>query len=725
MVKSLSTTGTKPWPGKPYPLGATLTPEGVNFALFSASATGVDLCLFDPDNPRREERIRITERTDQVWHIFIPGLKAGQAYGFRVYGPYQPKKGFRFNPSKLLLDPYATAISGEIQWSDAMFSYPLGNPAEDLKRNYRNNADGMPRSIVTDSSFDWGDDRPPRTPLHESVIYELHVKGFTQLLDKIPENIRGTYAGLATPAAIEYLQYLGVTAVELLPIHQFVQDQVLIDRGLTNYWGYNSIGFFAPENRYSSSGDRGEQVREFKEMVKALHAAGIEVILDVVYNHTAEGNHLGPTLSFRGIDNTSYYRLVEGDSRYYMDYTGCGNTVNATHPRVLQLIMDSLRYWVTEMHVDGFRFDLAPAIARDPTDFDPTATFFGVIHQDPILSQVKLIAEPWDIGEGGYQVGNFPPLWAEWNGKYRDTVRAYWKGDDGTMPDLARRLSGSPDHHEWAGKPPAASVNFITAHDGFSLHDLVSYNDKHNEANGENNNDGHDHNLSWNCGAEGPTDDPEINQLRRRQRRNFHATLFLSQGVPMICGGDEYGRTQHGNNNAYCQDNEISWLAWERDDDALALMDFTSRLIHFRRKHPVFQRPKYLHRRPVPGSEFMEVMWLSPDGEEMTEEQWHAESAGTLGMLVSGRTGGVLDEKGNPVFDDTFLLLFNAFHEDIPFVIPRGDEGEWKLVIDTGDESGFLKEPKLYHAGESVEMIQRSFCLLQLVGKRKESETDA
>lgn len=725
MVKTLATTGSKPWPGKSYPLGASLTTDGVNFALFSANATGVDLCLFDRENSRREVRIRITERTDQVWHIFIPELKAGQAYGFRVYGPYHPKEGQRFNPSNLLLDPYAKAISGGIEWSDAMFSYALGHPDEDLKRNFKNNADGMPHSIVVDTEFDWGDDAPPRIPIHDTVFYELHVKGFTQLLDKIPEKIRGTYAGLATPEAIEHYKYLGVNAIELLPVHHFVNDQSLVDQGLTNYWGYNSIGYFAPDNRYSSSGNLGEQVAEFKQMVKTLHAAGIEVILDVVYNHTAEGNHLGPTLCFRGIDNLSYYRLTADNPRYYMDYTGCGNTLNSLQPRVLQLVMDSLRYWVEEMHVDGFRFDLAPALARDTSDFDRLGTFFGIIHQDPVLSRVKLIAEPWDLGENGYQLGNFPHLWAEWNGKYRDTVRGYWKGDDGLMPDLARRLSGSPDLHEWAGKPPGASVNFLTAHDGFTLQDLVSYNDKHNGANGEDNRDGTDHNISWNCGAEGPTDDPEINTLRRRQRRNFLATLFLSQGVPMLCAGDEYGRTQQGNNNTYCQDNELSWLTWERDDEAQELMEFTAKLIHFRHAHPVFRRPKYLHRRPIRSSQFRELMWFSSSGQEMKNEEWDKSFVTVLGMFVSGRTHDVRDEQGNIIQDDAFLLLFNPHHETVPFVLPSGDEGEWQLLLNTFEEKGFLEKPTQHPAGESMELCPRSFRLLQLIEHAKNTHSDA
>jgi len=709
---STETKRIKPWPGRSYPLGATLTDEGVNFALFSGAATGVDLCLFDSDNPRREERVRMLERTDEVWHVFLPGLKAGQLYGFRVYGPYDPQKGLRFNASKLLLDPYARAISGEVEWSDSHFSYVLGNSAGDLKRNYGNSAAGMPKSIVVDPAFDWSGDKRPDIPMHESVIYEVHAKGFSQLLTKIPEKLRGTYAGMGTPEAIEYFKYLGVTAVELLPIHHFVQDKVLLDKGLRNYWGYNSIGYFAPDGRYSSSGIMGGQVAEFKQMVKNLHAAGIEVILDVVYNHTAEGNHLGPTLCFRGIDNAAYYHLVPDDPRYYMDYTGCGNSVNGQHPRVLQLVADSLRYWVEEMHVDGFRFDLAPTLAREANGFDKFNAFFDILHQDPVLSQVKLIAEPWDIGDFGYQVGNFPHLWSEWNGKYRDTVRAFWKGDQGQLGDLAARLGGSPDMFEHNGRRPYSSVNFITAHDGFTLHDLVSYNDKHNEANGEDNRDGHDHNLSWNCGAEGPTDDKQINKLRRRQRRNFLATLFLSQGVPMLCAGDEYGRTQHGNNNSYCQDNEISWLDWERDEAGVSLMEFTARLIHLRRDHPVFRRPKFLHGEPIRGSQFKEVTWFSASGQEMTQDEWHF--AQVLGMLISGRTNQVRNERGELVHDNTYLLLFNAHHEDQPFKLPGEGKISWQMIVNTADEKGFLEKPTDHPAESTIELTQRSFCLLQL-----------
>lgn len=705
---------TESWPGKPHPLGATLSSEGVNFALFSAHATGVDLCLFDENDPLREERVRMVEHTEEVWHTFIPGLKAGQLYGFRVYGPYDPPNAYRFNPSKLLVDPYARAIAGNIKWGDEMFGYVIGNPDEDLTRDFRNNAAGMPKSVVIDGSFDWGDDRRPSIPMQESVIYEAHVKGFTKLLDKIPEEIRGTYAGLARPEAIDYLTSLGITAIELLPIHHYLNDKVLVDRGLVNYWGYNSLGYFAPESGYSSAGVLGQQIVEFKQMVKALHSAGIEVILDVVYNHTAEGNHLGPTLCFRGIDNISYYRLMKDNRRFYMDYTGCGNTLDPKHPRILQLVMDSLRYWVEEMRVDGFRFDLAPALAREEHDVDPRGAFFDIIQQDPVLSRVKLIAEPWDLGENGYQLGKFPHLWSEWNGKYRDTVRSYWKGDEGKIGELAPCLTGSPQLFEGNDRRPDASINFITAHDGFTLNDLVSYNGKHNEANGEDNKDGTDHNLSWNCGAEGPTDDPEINRLRRRQRRNFLATLLLSQGVPMICSGDEYGRSQNGNNNAYCQDNELTWFRWDWKDEEKQLVEYTRKLIHLRREHPVFRRPKFLRGKPVHGSEFKEVTWFNPAGIEMKADEWHGPLANALGALFLGKTTTIRDERGKPVLDQTFLLLFNANHENLSFTLPGTNDLQWEWILNTEHEDGFLPKPKILQAQNQLEMLQRSFCLLKL-----------
>ncbi|MBV8376760.1 MAG: glycogen debranching protein GlgX, partial [Verrucomicrobia bacterium] len=605
----------KVWLGHPYPLGATWRGNGVNFALYSEHATAVDLCLFDSmESPQEQVRIRMTEHSDEVWHVFLPDITPGQLYGYRVEGPYEPEKGARFNSSKLLLDPYAKSIAGALDWADEMFGYRIGGPNEDLERDYRDDAFGIPKSVVIDPTYDWGNDHAPQRPLHETVVYEVHVKGFTKLCPHVPEKIRGTYAGLGSSWAIDYFKNLGITAVELLPVHQFIDDNILIDRGLRNYWGYNSIGYFAPECRYSSSGVGGEQVQEFKTMVRNLHSAGIEVILDVVYNHTAEGNHMGPTLCFKGIENLHYYRLVPENLRYYMDYTGTGNTLNVMQARSLQLIMDSLRYWVTEMHVDGFRFDLAATLARELHAVSKLSAFFDIIHQDPVLSQVKLIAEPWDVGEGGYQVGNFPVLWAEWNGKYRDSVRGYWKGDEGLAGEIAYRLTGSPDLYQWNGKRPQASINFVTCHDGFSLADLVSYNEKHNEANGENNQDGNNNNISWNCGAEGPVKDEEVNALRRRQQRNLLSTLFLSQGVPMLCGGDECGRTQLGNNNAYCQDNEISWTHWEWDRNAEQLHRFCARLIHLRNGHPIFRRPKFFQGRKIRGSDIKDIMWFNPGG---------------------------------------------------------------------------------------------------------------
>ncbi len=719
--------GLKVWLGHPYPLGATWNGNGVNFALFSENATGVDLCLFDsPDSPQEQLRIRMTEQSDQVWHVFLPDVQPGQLYGYRVYGPYEPEKGQRFNASKLLIDPYAKSIAGKINWADEMSGYPIGDPKADLARDYRDDAWGMPKSVVIDPAFDWGNDAPPDTPLHSSVIYEVHVKGFSQLCPEIPPAIRGSYAGIGSSFAIDYFKKLGVTAIELLPVHQFVNDKVLVDRGLTNYWGYNSIGYFAPECSYSSSGEDGGQVSEFKAMVKNLHTAGIEVILDVVYNHTAEGNHMGPTLCFRGIDNQAYYRLMPDDPRHYMDYTGCGNTLNVMHPRVLQLIMDSLRYWVLEMHVDGFRFDLASTLARESHDVSRLSAFFDIIHQDPVISQVKLIAEPWDIGEGGYQVGNFPILWAEWNGKYRDAVRRYWKGDEGHAGEMGYRLTGSPDLYQWTGKRPYASINFITAHDGFTLADLVSYNEKHNEANGEGNNDGDNSNESWNCGAEGATKDKQINALRRRQQRNLLATLFLSQGVPMLCAGDEYGRTQGGNNNAYCQDNEISWLSWERDAAAETLTEYTRGLIKLRHDHPIFRRPKFFQGRRIRGSEVKDIMWFDPAGTEMGEEQWTETYVRSLGMMLSGDTMHVRDYQGQPIHDDTFLVLLNAHHEALEFTLPGQEDVRWELVLDTQLENGFLEKPETSPAGDDVKLEGRSLALLKLaVGSQDHARADS
>ncbi|MDD5348590.1 MAG: glycogen debranching protein GlgX [Chthoniobacteraceae bacterium] len=708
-------TPLKVWLGEPYPLGATWCGNGVNFALYSENATGVDLCLFDnADAPHEQVRVRMTEQTDQVWHVFLPEIRPGQLYGYRVYGPYEPAKGSRFNSSKLLIDPYAKAICGQVLWGDEMLGYDPHAPEADLSRDYRDDAWGVPKSVVVDPAFDWEGDTPPRKPLHESVIYEVHVKGFSQLCTSLPEELRGTYAGLASPFAIDYFKKLGVTALELLPVHQHVDDKMLCDRGLVNYWGYNTIGYFAPEAKYASCGTAGEQVTEFKRMVKALHAAGIEVILDVVYNHTAEGNQMGPTLCFRGIDNVSFYRLAPDAPRYYTDYTGCGNTLNVLHPRVLQVIMDSLRYWVTEMHVDGFRFDLASTLAREAHAVSKLSGFFDIIHQDPILSRVKLIAEPWDVGEGGYQVGNFPVLWAEWNGKYRDAVRRYWKGDEGHAREIAHRLAGSPDLYQSTGKRPYASINFVTSHDGFPLADLVSYNEKHNLANGEENRDGDGANNSWNCGVEGPTADPAINALRTRQRRNFLATLFLSQGVPMLTAGDEFGRTQGGNNNAYCQDNEVSWLSWERGTEAKHLQHFVSRLIHLRRAHPIFRRPKFFQGRKIRGSEIKDIMWFSPQGREMTDEEWRFDYVRCLGMLLSGDTMDVRDEHGEPIRDDTFLVLLNAHYEPVRFTLPGREDVHWELLVDTEMETGFAEEGCILHAGAALELIDRSLCLLRL-----------
>ena len=710
-------TPVKIWLGYPYPLGATWLGNGVNFAIFSETATSVDLCLFDSLDAQQENiRIPMTEQTDQVWHVLLPDVRPGQLYGYRVAGPYDPERGLRFNSSKLLIDPYAKAIAGEINWGDEMFGYVVGDEQEDLSRDFRDDAWGMPKAVVIDNAFDWGDDKRLGTPLHSSIIYEVHVKGFTKLCPDVPDELRGTYAGLGSAGAIKYLKELGVTAVELLPVHAHVDDKTLIDRGLTNYWGYNTIGFLAPHAAYSGSGAMGGQVSEFKTMVRNLHAAGIEVILDVVYNHTAEGNHLGATLSFRGVDNQASYRLLPENPRFYLDFTGTGNTLNLLHPRTLQLVMDSLRYWVNDMHVDGFRFDLASTLARDESGVNKLHAFFEIIHQDPVLSQVKLIAEPWDVGEGGYQVGNFPVLWTEWNGKYRDTVRAFWKGDEGRIGEIAYRLTGSPDLYQHSGRRPYASINFVTAHDGFTLNDLVSYNEKHNEANGEGNNDGDNNNNSWNCGAEGPTDDPEISELRVRQRRNFLATLFLSQGVPMLCGGDEWGRTQSGNNNAYCQDNELNWFSWQRDDKQKQLLDFTKKLVQLRHDHPVFRRPKFFQGRRIRGSEIKDVMWFNPGGNQMSDEEWASPFVRCLGMLLSGDTIDVLNFEGEAIRDETFLFMINAHYEPIPFVLPGQENLEWELVLDTNRDDAFPKEPKRFASGDDVDVGGRATCLLRLIG---------
>jgi glycogen operon protein len=711
------------WPGSPYPQGATWDGAGVNFALFSENATAVDLCLFDsPESGDAVTTIRLTEQTDQVWHVYLPEVRPGQLYGYRVHGPYEPEAGHRFNPAKLLLDPYARAIAGTIRWSDALFGYTLGHADADLARDERDSAAGLPKCVVVDPAFSWGDDTPPRTPWHQTLIYELHVKGFTARHPEVPPALRGTYAGLTCPAVADYLCALGITAVELMPVHQFVADKHLVDRGLTNYWGYNSIGFFAPDVRYASVGDLGQQVAEFKTMVKTLHRAGIEVILDVVYNHTGEGNHLGPTLCFRGIDNAAYYRLVADNRRYYMDYTGCGNTLNMTHPRTLQLIMDSLRYWVLEMHVDGFRFDLASALARELHEVDRLGAFFDIIHQDPVLSQVKLIAEPWDLGAGGYQVGNFPILWAEWNDAYRDTVRRFWKGDGGLVGELAFRLTGSSDLYERGGRRPHASINFVTAHDGLTLHDLVSYNTKHNEANGEGNQDGHNENLSWNCGTEGPTDDPVILALRAQQQRNFLATLLLSQGVPMLLAGDERGRTQQGNNNAYCQDNELSWMDWTLDQRRRGLLAFTQRLIRLFHRHPVLRRRKFFQGRRIRGSEVKDLAWFRPDGQEMSDEDWNNPHARCLGLRLAGDAIEEVDARGNRILDDTLLLVFNAHAEPIPFVLPAHRRKiRWELALDTHCW-GARRHTRSERGGAVYEMAARSlalFCYRSHHGQRE------
>ncbi len=703
------------WQGHPFPLGATWDGEGTNFALFSEHAEKVELCLFDPAEPLREiARLRLHERTDYVFHGYLPDVKPGTLYGYRVHGPWQPEEGHRCNAHKLLLDPYAKAINGGFQWADEMFGYRVGGE-EDLEMDTRDNAALLPRCVVVDEAFDWSGDRRIDRPMAETVIYEVHVKGFSKLWSALPEELRGTYAGLGSQEAIAYFKKLGITAVEVLPVHHFVNDSFLAGRQLTNYWGYSSIGYLAPDARYSSGGAAGQQVVEFKGMVKNLHAAGIEVIMDVVYNHTAEGNHLGPTLSFKGIDNASYYRRMADSPRHYMDYTGTGNTLNMQHPRVLQLVMDSLRYFAVECRVDGFRFDLASTLARELHAVDKLGGFFDIIHQDPILQRVKLIAEPWDVGEGGYQVGNFPVGWTEWNGKYRDCVRSYWKGDDSQVGELAARLTGSSDLYQSDGRRPYASINFITAHDGFTLNDLVSYNDKHNEANGEDGKDGDSNNHSWNCGAEGPTDDPAVNALRRRQQRNFLATLFLSQGVPMLCGGDEYGRSQQGNNNAYCQDNALSWFRWRRTPEELAMTAFTARLIAFRREHPTFHRPKFFHGRKVRGAGVKDIMWLNPSGQEMSDEEWGAPFVKTLGMLLCGDALDVRDWHGQPIADETFLMLLNASHESVAFTLPTSTARQWAAVIDTTDERGFPEPQVEYPAGETLPLAERSFVLLRRV----------
>ncbi len=679
-------------PGKPYPLGAKWDGTGVNFAIYSEQATCVELCLFNEED-EQVERIRLTEITAFVWHGYLPGIQPGQRYGYRVHGPWEPEKGLRFNPAKLLVDPYAQAVTGRVDWSQAIFPYVFGGDDPDLHRDDRDSAPGIPKSVVVNPYFDWEQDRPLRTPLSDSIIYETHVRGFSIQNPDVPEPLRGTYAGLASPSSLRHLKRLGVTAVELMPVHHFVNDSHLVEQGLKNYWGYNTLAFFAPHGRYCSTGDGGNQVAEFKAMVKTLHREGIEVILDVVYNHTAEGNQMGPMLSLKGIDNLTYYRVMADKPRFYMDYTGTGNSLNVRNPQVLKLIMDSLRYWVTEMHVDGFRFDLAATLARELHDVDRLSGFFDIIHQDPTLADVKLIAEPWEVGEGGYQVGNFPVQWAEWNGKYRDTLRRYWKGDDGQLSDVGYRLTGSSDLYQHDGRRPYASINFITAHDGFTMRDLVSYNDKHNEANGENNQDGTNDNASWNMGAEGPTDNLDIIRARERQMRNFLATLMLSQGVPMISGGDEMGRTQKGNNNAYCQDNEISWYDWTPSEEKELLIDFTCRLIAFRKEHPNLRRRKFFQGRVIHHSAERDIAWFGTDGKELSEGAWNSGWVRTLGMMLNGATLDATDQLGNSISDHSFLLLFNAYHEPVNFALPAPpQDGVWQCILNTSHiETPFKK----------------------------------
>ncbi len=700
------------WPGRVYPLGASWDGKGTNFALFSENATGIEVCLFDKDD--KETRLALSERDRFVWHGYIPGVAPGQRYGFRVHGPFAPSEGHRFNPNKLLIDPYAKAIDGDVIRGPELSGYPWDDPEEDLAFSDTDNAHLIPKSVVVDQSYDWEGDELLRIPFHETIIYEAHVKGFTMRQPDIPEELRGTYAGLAHPASIAYLQTLGITAVELMPVHHFLAyPGHLVGTGLRNYWGYDSINYFAPYSGYSANKTPGYQVNEFKDMVKALHKAGIEVILDVVYNHTGEGNHLGPTLSMRGIDNVTYYRLVEDDPRYYMDFTGCGNSLNVRHPQILKLIMDSLRYWVLEMHVDGFRFDLASALARELYDVNNLAAFFSIVHQDPVLADVKLIAEPWDVGEGGYQVGNFPLLWSEWNGKYRDTVRDFWRGEEQTLGEFAYRFTGSSDLYESNGRSPYASINFITAHDGFTLNDLVSYNEKHNEANAEDNRDGESHNRSWNCGVEGETDDPEVLKLREQQRRNFLVTLMLSQGVPMLLAGDEMGRTQKGNNNCYCQDSELSWVNWDLVEGNTELLDFTRQLIYLRRKHPVFRRRKFFQGRAIHGRTVSDIGWFNTDGSEMTEEQWQVGFINSIGVLLNGAEIVTPGPRGERIIDESFLLFFNAHYELIEFSLPIGlQDREWAVVIDT-KEPHFIEDEIIYTGEKAVPVTERSLVVLR------------
>jgi isoamylase len=706
------------WPGHPYPLGATYDGAGTNFALFSEVADAVELCLID--DAGKETRVELSEVDGFVWHGYLPSVGPGQRYGYRVHGPYEPAKGNRCNPAKLLLDPYAKAVEGQIDGAEALFSYRFEDPNAMGGGQPPNQDDSLGHtmlSVVVNPYFDWANDRPPRREYHETVIYEAHVKGLTMTHPSVPEEIRGSYAAIAHPAIVEHLVDLGVTAIELMPVHQFVQDTTLAAKGLSNYWGYNTIGFFAPHNAYASSGHRGQQVQEFKIMVKALHEAGIEVILDVVYNHTAEGSHMGPTICFRGIDNAAYYRLVDGDQGHYYDTTGTGNSLLMRHPHVLQLIMDSLRYWVLEMHVDGFRFDLAATLARQFHEVDRLSAFFDIVQQDPVISQVKLIAEPWDLGDGGYQVGNFPPLWTEWNGKYRDTVRDFWRGEPSTLGEFASRITGSSDLYQEDGRHPIASINFVVAHDGFTLRDLVSYNHKHNEANGEGNNDGESHNRSWNCGAEGETIDEAVLTVRARQQRNFITTMMLSQGVPMLAHGDEFGRTQGGNNNVYCQDNEISWIDWKLDPAQTELLTFTQRAVALRNDHPVFRRRRFFTGEAAKGgqSEVGDIAWFSPAGSPMAEDDWQQSYARAVATFLNGERLVAPDKRGRKVIDDSFLILFNAHHEDIEFTLPPVDYGEWwTVVIDTADDDGGPADGgDTYSPGELLQVVARSTVVLR------------
>ncbi|WP_424465889.1 glycogen debranching protein GlgX [Pseudoclavibacter helvolus] len=697
----------KTWPGNAYPLGATFDGSGTNFAIFSEAAHKVELCLFDEDG--NEERVRLHEQDAHVWHAYLPHVQPGQQYGYRMHGDYDPSNGSRCNPAKLLLDPYAKATTGDIDWDQSLFSYNFGDPDS---FNDLDSAPHMMKGVVINPYFDWAGDRKPGIPYNESLIYEAHVKGLTELHPDVPEEIRGTYAGIAHPAIVEHLKRLGVTAIELMPVHQFVQDSTLLEKGLRNYWGYNTISFLAPHADYASQGTSGQQVQEFKSMVRTLHANGIEVILDVVYNHTAEGNHLGPTLSFRGIDNAAYYRLEEDDKRYYTDYTGTGNSLNMRHPHSLQLIMDSLRYWVTEMHVDGFRFDLASTLARELHDVDKLSTFFDLVQQDPVVSQVKLIAEPWDVGPGGYQVGNFPPQWTEWNGKYRDTVRDFWRGEPSTLGEFASRITGSADLYEHSGRRPFASINFVTAHDGFTLRDLVSYNEKHNDANGENGNDGESHNRSYNLGVEGPTDDPEINAMRARQQRNIIATMLLSQGVPMLLHGDELGRTQEGNNNTYAQDSELSWVHWENADEPL--IEFTRAVAQLRADHPTFRRRRFFNGRVekrAEGSALPDIVWLSTDGTQMASEDWNAEFVKSMGMFLNGNAIAGRDERGEEITDVSFMVYFNASETVVEATLPSVEiTSHWDIVIDT---SGMHTDLEGIEPGATIPLEPRSLVVLR------------